>query len=248
MRTSHISLIIWVVKFFAAVPLLWMLYLLHFSEPGVGGTSEAAYNAVLFLLWCALHSLTARDLGKAFLSKLVGSAGVRALYVVVSGVTLSALLYFWRPIAGVLWTTEGPLYWLLTLSYIVTIIATFYTTRYIDMGEFLGIRTHLRALKNKPPKAPVFCVEGPYSYCRHPMYLLCIVILWIGPTMTYGRLEFALLGTAYFLVGTYLEERNLRAELGKAYEVYRENVPMWIPRLTPWRFASRGSEPNQSGI
>jgi protein-S-isoprenylcysteine O-methyltransferase Ste14 len=128
----------------------------------------------------------------------------------------------------------------------VTIIATFYTTRYIDMGEFLGIRTHLRALKNKPPKSPVFCVEGPYSYCRHPMYLLCILILWIGPTMTYGRLEFALLATAYFLVGTFLEERNLRAELGNVYDVYRENVPMWIPRLTGG--ARRGSEPNPSSV
>jgi hypothetical protein len=68
MRTTHISLIIWVVRFFAVVPLLWMLYFLHFSEAGVGGTPEAAYNAVLFLLWGALHSLTARDMGKAFLS------------------------------------------------------------------------------------------------------------------------------------------------------------------------------------
>ena len=79
MRTSHISVTIWVVRFFAAVPLLWMLYFLHFSAVGVGGTPEAAYNAVLFLLWCALHSLTARDLGKKFLSRLVGSGGARAL-------------------------------------------------------------------------------------------------------------------------------------------------------------------------
>ena len=168
MRTSHISVIIWVVRFFAAVPLLWMLYFLHFSEAGVGGTPEAAFNAVLFLSWCALHSLTARDLGKALLSRFVGSGGVRASYVVVSGATLSALLYLWRPMAGVLWKTDGTLYWLLTLGYVVTIIATFYTTRYIDMGEFLGIRTHLRALKNKPPKSPVFCVEGPYLVLSPP--------------------------------------------------------------------------------
>ena len=56
-----------------------MLYFLHFSEAGAGGTPEAAYNTVLLLSWCALHSLTARDLGKAFLSRLVGSGGVRAL-------------------------------------------------------------------------------------------------------------------------------------------------------------------------
>ena len=62
---------------------------------------------------------------------------------------MSAVIFFWQPMAGVLWTTEGTLYWLLTLGYIVTIIATFYTTRYIDMGEFLGIRTHLRALREQ---------------------------------------------------------------------------------------------------
>jgi protein-S-isoprenylcysteine O-methyltransferase Ste14 len=32
-----------------------------------------------------------------------------------------------------------------------------------------------------------------------------------------------------------LEERNLRQELGPGYDLYRANVPMLIPRLTPWR-------------
>jgi len=36
--------------------------------------------------------------------------------------------------------------------------------------------------------------------------------------------------------GHFLEERTLRQELGEAYDHYRVNVPMWIPRLTPWKF------------
>ena len=49
--------------------------------------------------------------------------------------------------------------------------------------------------------------------------------------MTYGRLEFAILGTVYIFIGTCLEEMTARAEIGNAYEAYQESVPMWIPRL-----------------
>ncbi len=53
--------------------------------------------------------------------------------------------------------------------------------------------------------------------------------------MGFGRLEFAALSTLYLLVGLRLEERNLRQELGPEYALYCANVPMLIPRLTPWR-------------
>jgi protein-S-isoprenylcysteine O-methyltransferase Ste14 len=110
-----------------------------------------------------------------------------------------------------------------------------HTTFFIDYLDFLGIRALLRILKNRPVRSPVFSVRGPYAYCRHPLYLFLLLALWIGPIMTYGRLEFALLASLYLLVGTFLEERNLREELGEIYDLYRANVPMWIPRLKPWR-------------
>jgi protein-S-isoprenylcysteine O-methyltransferase Ste14 len=94
----------------------------------------------------------------------------------------------------------------------------------------------LVSMKNRPAKSPVFSAKGPYAYCRHPMYLFLLIALWMGSVMTYGRLEFALLGSTYLIIGTFFEERNLREELGEVYNLYRENVPMWIPRLQPWRF------------
>jgi protein-S-isoprenylcysteine O-methyltransferase Ste14 len=77
-------------------------------------------------------------------------------------------------------------------------------------------------------------VEGPYAYCRHPMYLAMLAAFWVGPAMTFARLEFATLATLYLLVGLRLEERNLREELGPEYDLYCANVPMLVPRLTPW--------------
>jgi hypothetical protein len=60
--------------------------------------------------------------------------------------------------------------------------------------------------------------------------------------MSSGRLEFAALSTLYLLVGLRLEERNLRRELGPEYDRYRANVPMLIPRLTPWRQPGRTAD------
>jgi protein-S-isoprenylcysteine O-methyltransferase Ste14 len=67
------------------------------------------------------------------------------------------------------------------------------------------------------------------------MYAIMLLLLWLGPTMTYSRLEFSILASVYFIIGTFHEEKNLRRELGEIYDVYRENVPMWIPRLRPWK-------------
>ncbi len=235
MKSLKLNAVIWAVRICGNVPLLWMLFFLHFDREGSGGTSDMLFNATLFAAWGAFHSLTARDIAKRAVAGIVGESAVKALYVIVSGITFSLVLYFWRPLSGTVWHLDGPYYWVVTTLYIVGILAFFYTTRFVDMAEFFGIRVYLRSSRNKPAKPQSLSVKGPYAYCRHPMYLVFIALLWIGPVMTYGRLEFAAVGTLYMLVGTYFEEWNLRVELGEVYDRYRENVPMWIPRLTPWR-------------
>jgi PAS domain S-box-containing protein len=89
----------------------------------------------------------------------------------------------------------------------------------------------MKSLPNPPPR---LSTKGIYSYFRHPMYAFFIAAFWVGPVMTFGRFEFALISTIYFFIGTSLEERNLRKELGEVYSIYCKNVPMWIPRFKPW--------------
>ncbi len=75
------------------------------------------------------------------------------------------------------------------------------------------------------------------------MYLAMLAAFWVGPVMSCGRLEFVALSTLYLFVGLRLEERNLRQELGPEYDLYCANVPVLIPRLTPWRMPEGKTDP-----
>lgn len=55
--------------------------------------------------------------------------------------------------------------------------------------------------------------------------------------MNAARLVSALAITAYFVIGSRLEEQKLIARFGEAYRRYRDRVPGLLPR--PWRTLRR---------
>jgi protein-S-isoprenylcysteine O-methyltransferase Ste14 len=54
-------------------------------------------------------------------------------------------------------------------------------------------------------------------------------MIWSCPDLTADRLLFNLLWTAWIVVGTLLEERDLVAQFGEEYRVYQTEAPMLIP-------------------
>ncbi len=94
------------------------------------------------------------------------------------------------------------------------IVGLFVSASSFDYLEFLGVRPLVRALEGRAQRPAVFAARGLYAHCRHPQYSILLVTLWTAPVMTVGRFEFAALASIYLLAGTFLEERNLRAELG----------------------------------
>jgi protein-S-isoprenylcysteine O-methyltransferase Ste14 len=80
--------------------------------------------------------------------------------------------------------------------------------------------------------------DGPYSICRHPLYLFSTLgVLGLG--MMLGSIVLtALLGGITFAILSATakkEEAYLRHEFGPAYDAYAARVPMILPRLSGFR-------------
>jgi protein-S-isoprenylcysteine O-methyltransferase Ste14 len=80
-------------------------------------------------------------------------------------------------------------------------------------------------------------VVGPYRHVRNPMISGVLAIL-LGEAALFASLPLLLWFAAVFTVNAVyfplVEEPGLRRRFGEEYEVYRANVPRWVPRLRPW--------------
>jgi protein-S-isoprenylcysteine O-methyltransferase Ste14 len=93
-----------------------------------------------------------------------------------------------------------------------------------------------------PPQRLV--VEGPYRHVRNPMISSALMML-AGEALLLGSWPIAVWLLVFFagnaLYFPLVEEKGLRQRFGAAYDHYAENVPRWLPRLTPWRPPDDGS-------
>jgi protein-S-isoprenylcysteine O-methyltransferase Ste14 len=80
-------------------------------------------------------------------------------------------------------------------------------------------------------------VRGPYRHVRHPMIggvatILLGEAVLLGSTAVAGWLVAVVTVNAVYL--PLVEERGLVRRFGSDYEVYRANVPRFVPRLSAW--------------
>lgn len=83
--------------------------------------------------------------------------------------------------------------------------------------------------------------DGPYSVCRHPLYLGTLVMYAAVPVFLHSWTVAVILAVAsvFYYVGTIpAEEAQLRAILGAEYATYCERVPRLIPRWSLFQTAA----------
>lgn len=107
--------------------------------------------------------------------------------------------------------------------------------------RFWGILYAGGATRTRKVGAPELVTAGPFGHVRNPLYL--------GNMLIYAGVAFVAGGpwmwqmvviAIIFFMWQYsqiitLEESTLVDLFGEQYEEYREHVPRFIPRLTPWR-------------
>jgi protein-S-isoprenylcysteine O-methyltransferase Ste14 len=192
--------------------------------------------AEIALAWCAyfaLHSLLAATSTKTWVNDRWPHLmpGYRAAYNVFSVVALLPVLWLVYSTAGDwLWRWTGALAWVATGLSLAALLGFFVSTRFYDMGEFLG----LSQLKQHAGDDRQTCTLSVFHrFVRHPWYCFGLVLVWTRD-MNAPLLVSAAVITLYFIVGSRLEERKLIAQYGKRYQDYIARVPGLMP--LPWKY------------
>jgi protein-S-isoprenylcysteine O-methyltransferase Ste14 len=190
-----------------------------------------AWDALLCLIFFLQHSGMIRRSAKERIAKRVPAIYYPALYSIASGAALFALVLLWQPTSQFLFRLHGPARWLSVWLSLVAIGGFAWgvlSLRWFDPFGTVPLKANLRGA-SPPPLA--FVAQGPNRYVRHPLYLFMLLLIWSTPRLSTDQLLFNVLWTAWIIVGTKLEERDLLVDFGQTYRRYQLSVPMLIPSL-----------------
>jgi protein-S-isoprenylcysteine O-methyltransferase Ste14 len=133
------------------------------------------------------------------------------------------------------WHRRPPLLGVELLPYIGGIL--------IAIGLYVLLDSFARfALQGIGTPAPVMptrhlVVSGLYRFVRNPMYLAGLVLV-VGQGLLFGDPRLLVYGIAVWIAAHLFvrlyEEPTLQRTFGAEYRQFCDNVPRWIPRLTPY--------------
>ena len=192
-------------------------------------TGILAWDALLCLLFFVQHSGMIR---KAFRRRLITWLPEHyqgALYTVASAAVLIVLVVCWQNSMVVLISLQGIARWFMQAVSFASLLGMLWGLAALNGFDIFGNKAILAHMNNSSVEQMPFTVRGPYLWVRHPLYFFTLVLIWSSPDITLDRLLFNVLFTAWIVVGTYLEERDLVAEFGEAYKGYQARVPMLVP-------------------
>ncbi len=199
------------------------------------------WNASLFGFFGLAHSALAQPKFRDFLTRIVPPQAIRALYVMVSGSLLLAVMGLWQHSGRVVWAASMPQ----SQAYVFSAVlfwgfmgGTAWALRKFDALEFIGVwqlfqkSQTVRASWSPSGNLPLH-QEGLYGWVRHPIYLFTLAAMLVTPVMSWDRLWLFLLNAIYLIFAIPIEERKLIQIWGDRYLAYKKRVPAVLPRL--WR-------------
>ncbi len=188
--------------------------------------------AILWALWCSLHSLL---ISRSFTARMKEIWGVKFAYYrlafnAFSLLTLIPVLLYKELLPEeIIFSWPGPWKILQFGMFLASFILFYGGYRVFDMRYVLGTKQVHEMREGKKAEAMDFSSAGILEYVRHPWYSGAILLVWAFGSISDVSLVTNIILTAYIIIGTFLEEKKLIFEIGEPYLQYRKRVPMLIP-------------------
>ncbi len=194
-------------------------------------TEAIIINLLLLSVFAIQHTIMARPTFKKWWTTIISPAIERSTFVLLTSLILLLIFWQWRPMTDMVWDVQNETFALVIniifwLGWLIVFLSTFM----INHFHLFGLDQVYNNLKNKPPTGLNFKEIFFYKFVRHPIMTGFIIAFWATPTMTTGHLLFAVVTTLYIIIAVkYFEEKDLKNEIGEAYESYQKRVPMFFP-------------------
>jgi hypothetical protein len=188
----------------------------------------------LWIAWCTMHSLLISQWIVAWARNYLKDryAYYRLLFNLFSLLTLiPILMYQFILDESILFDWPGAWKLLKMIMYLSAFVLFYGGYRVYDSQYVLGFKQIREFLHGSRQESMPFKTSGVLQYVRHPWYSGGIILIWAFGKISDVSLTMKVILTAYFIIGTILEERKLIAEIGEPYRQYCRRVPMMIP----WR-------------
>jgi hypothetical protein len=196
-----------------------------------------------------LHSALASRRAKAVAARAFGERNrntfYRPFYIGQSVLSFGTLLLYMRRLPDtVLWKTGRGTAAVLHSVRLAALLAMAAAVNQVGWRRMLGLEG-LQAWSAGQDRVPAeqeaqgpslesgATIKGPFRYSRHPLNFLGLPILWLTPKMTRNWFTFDVLASAYFILGSWHEERRLRAAYGDRYTEYRNQTAFFLGRKKP---------------
>jgi methanethiol S-methyltransferase len=208
------------------------------SLPTDSAGAESAPAAVaidvgLLLVFGLQHSIMARPQFKRVWTRIVPQALERSTYVLASNLAVMLVMWQWRAIPIRVWDVSGPAKYLLWALFASGWLLVPVVSLMISHFDLFGVRQVWLHFKEKEYTSLPFHTPMLYGIVRHPLYVGWFMAFWMTPMMSVGHLLFAGTLTAYMVIASKIEERDLVNHFGRLYEDYRRQVPAFVPWIGP---------------
>jgi len=189
--------------------------------------------ATYWILYFVLHSILASNwLKEVFKKKFLKLYPFyRLTYNAIALVTLFFVLNYQQSIPPIFFFKKTLLSQ--SIGYLITFlggILSYKAFKNYSTTEFLGLDFNNYPQEN----SNILNTSGFNSLVRHPLYFASLLLIWgyflTKPTTTILIMNGVI--SAYFIIGTKLEEQKLIKEFGQQYKDYISRVPMLLPSLT----------------
>jgi methanethiol S-methyltransferase len=225
-RTPAGSAFTWAGAGLFAASLGWFVFSYFVRFPALTAVEPAArglvWNAVLFTAFAAHHSIFARDAVRVWIERRF-PGHERTVFVWVASLAFLAVCALWQGVPGAAWQVTGAAAWPLYAMRVAGIVLTLRAAAILDIWELAGTRPPRHAPGAHDGRA-TFTRRGPYGWVRHPIYTGWFLVVFSVPTMTATQLVFAVVSSAYLIVGMVFEERSLVTAAPETYREYQRAV------------------------